>query len=108
MDFLSVIQVRGDAISISKTHPKHMGGVVGTDSRGDGSGFDELLFRALNGVNQTQLESDRLGTQMITDPDSVEPHDVTIVMAKANLPLSINKSVVDRAINAYTSIINIR
>ena len=108
MDFLSAVQVRGDAISISKTHPKHLGGVVGNGKKADGTGFDELLFQALNGVNQTQLESDRLGTQMITDPDSVEPHDVTIAMAKANLALSMTKSVVDRAINAYTSIINIR
>ncbi|MAG13918.1 MAG: flagellar hook-basal body complex protein FliE [Spirochaetales bacterium] len=108
MAFLSALQVHGDAVNISRTHPKHIGGVTGIASSPSGNDFEDLLIRALNGVNRIQLESDQLGTQMLTDPDSVETHDVTIAMAKANLALSITKSVVDRAISAYTSIINIR
>ena len=45
---------------------------------------------------------------MITDPDSVDVHDVTIALAEANLALSMTKAVVDRALAAYREIINVR
>jgi flagellar hook-basal body complex protein FliE len=45
---------------------------------------------------------------MITDPDSVNVHDVTVALAEANLALSMTKAVVDRALAAYREIINVR
>ena len=38
---------------------------------------------------------------MITDPESVDVHDVTIALAEANLSLSMTKAIIDRAIRAY-------
>lgn len=108
MAFFPTVQAHGDVVNLSKTHPKHMGGMVNGNTPAGGESFQDPLMRALNGVNQLQLTGDQLGTQMITDPDSVEAHDVTIAMAQANLALSMTKAVLDRAINAYTSIINIR
>jgi flagellar hook-basal body complex protein FliE len=45
---------------------------------------------------------------MITDPDSVDIHDVTIALAEANLSLSMTKAIMDRAIRAYQEIVNLR
>ena len=45
---------------------------------------------------------------MVTDPDSVDVHEVTIALAEANLALSITKAVADRALRAYQEIINVR
>ena len=108
MAFLTALQVNGDAVALARTHSAHMPGKfdpMGANRSGD---FGELLLRAMNGVNDLQLESDRLSTQMIVDPDSVEAHDVTIAMSKANLAVSLTKSVVDRALQAYSNIMNMR
>jgi len=62
----------------------------------------------LNTVNNLQLKSDELSRRLVTDPDSVDVHDVTIALAEANMALNITKSVVDRVIRAYRDIITAR
>ena len=72
------------------------------------AGFGDLLVQALGRTNEMQLDTMRLSQQMITDPDSVNIHDVTIAMAEANLSLSMTKAIADRAIKAYREIISTR
>lgn len=108
MAFLSALDVTGDTVNLARTHMAHLGGVndsVESDKNGD---FGALFMKALNGVSQMQLESEDLSTQLIINPDSVDAHDVTIALAKANLAVSMTKAVVDRALQAYSSIINLR
>jgi flagellar hook-basal body complex protein FliE len=45
---------------------------------------------------------------MITDPDSVDVHDVTISLAEANMALNITKAVLDRVVRAYRDITSAR
>jgi flagellar hook-basal body complex protein FliE len=73
-----------------------------------GMGFSEMLMKALNGVNDQQMDAYRLSDQFITEPGSVDIHDVTLGIAKANLSLSITKAIFDRAIRAYKELISIR
>lgn len=108
MAFLSAQQVSGDEIRMLRTNPKHISSIMDPPTGGENGDFAELLMKALNGVNQLQLDGDRLSQMMITDPDSVDVHDVTIALSKANLAVSITKEVVDRALRAYSDIINIR
>ena len=108
MAFLQALQVDGDTVNLLRTHPMHMGSITDTPKTGASGDFGAMLLKALNGVNQLELESNALSTQMITDPDSVDAHDVTIAMAEANLAVSLTKSVVDRALQAYSNIINMR
>ncbi len=70
--------------------------------------FGNLLLGALGSVNDSQLKSMDLTQQMVTNPDSVNVHDVTIALAEANLSLSMTKAIVDRALAAYREIINVR
>ena len=72
------------------------------------AGFGNLLAQALERTNEMQLATMRLSQQMITDPDSVNIHDVTIAMAEANLSLSMTKAIADRVIKAYREIISTR
>jgi len=104
MNLMGPMHVAGDSIRLAITNPGHLGGVVSEQ----GTGFEALLMQALNGANDLQIESDRLGQQMLINPDSVDTHDVTIAMAQANLAVSLTKAVVDGAIQAYNNIINIR
>ncbi|MBN1649385.1 MAG: flagellar hook-basal body complex protein FliE [Spirochaetales bacterium] len=94
------------------TDPKHLTGSLNhaqKDVLESGSKqFSEIIGSALGDVNRLQQESAQLSQLMITDPDQVDVHDVTIAMGKANLAVSITKAVVDGAIKAYKEIINMR
>jgi flagellar hook-basal body complex protein FliE len=67
-----------------------------------------MVMDELNTVNNLQLKSDELSRRLVTDPDSVDVHDVTIALAEANMALNITKAVVDRVIRAYRDIITAR
>ena len=108
MAFLTALQVNGDAIGLARTHSSHISGLNDPIKSGKEGDFSALVMKAINGVNQLQTESENLSTQMIINPDSVDAHDVTIAMSKANLAVSLTKAVVDRALQVYSSIINMR
>ncbi|NIZ19377.1 flagellar hook-basal body complex protein FliE [Entomospira culicis] len=70
--------------------------------------FTELLMSALDKTNQAQNEVERLTAQAIVEPDSVDIHEVTIAMAKANMTLSLSKAIIDRSISGFKDILNQR
>jgi|GEM_PF-272842 len=72
------------------------------------STFKDQLMSSLGKVNQSQQEYEKLVKKAITDPDSVETHDISIASAKAKMMLDVTKNVVDRVIQAYQSIVNLR
>ena len=106
--YLSAQQVSGHLVSLTGTDPRHLG-VPGTPSADTPvESFGKLFTQALGAVNSQQLDTMQLSQQMITDPDSVDIHDITIAMAEANLSLSMTKAIVDGAIKAYREIIAVR
>ena len=108
--FLQSGQASGHIISLKTTHPKHISesGFKGDTNPGVEKSFGDVLMSAFNDVNDIQIRTNELSEQMITDPDSVNVHDVTIALAEANLSISMTKAVVDRALRAYKEIIAIR
>ncbi len=127
MDLLSAAQAYGHRIALQTSDPRHIavgklavpgGGLLTTRAAapqtaasaaeaGEGS-FGGLFLQALGQVNAQQLRAQDLSQALITDPESVDIHDVTIALAEANLSLSMAKAVIDRAIRAYREIVNIR
>jgi flagellar hook-basal body complex protein FliE len=109
MEFLSARQVSGHVVELLRSDPRHLPRTAATPARaGVEESFGALLSRALGGVNADQLSAMELSQKLITDPDSVNVHDVTIALAQANLSLSMTKAVFDRAIQAYREIISTR
>ncbi len=108
--FIANNQAKGHIVNLLRTNAKHMFGTNENKVSGENTveSFGNLFANALNNVNNEQMESMELSELMITDPDSVNVHDVTIAMAEANLSLSMTKSIVDGVIKAYTNIINTR
>jgi len=100
----------GNHVSMATTSPLHMKAVKNSDPQEipSESSFADLVRKGLNEANQNQIESSDLFVKMITDPDSVEVHDVSIAMAKANMSLQMTKSIIDGAVRAYKDIINMR
>ncbi len=108
--FIPASEATGHLISLLKTDPRHLSG-----SQADQKvtpkpveSFGQLFNNALGAVNNLQIDSMALSQQMITDPDSVDVHDITIAMAEANLSLSMTKAIVDQAVKAYREIISLR
>ncbi len=109
MMYLNAGQVSGHEFALSRTDPRHYAGRLDPQIADVGRpGFASLLLDSLNSVNAQQQTADALAVQAVVDPDSVNTHDVTIAAAKANMSLSITKSVVDRVIQAYREIQNVR
>jgi flagellar hook-basal body complex protein FliE len=106
----NAVQAYGDVVRLARTDPRHFAG-FGEQAAAAPSperSFGDLLLGAVGSVNDSQLRSMDLTRRMITNPDSVNVHDVTIALAEANLALSMTKAIVDRALTAYREIINIR
>lgn len=68
------------------------------------SAFESLLMKGINGVNDSQLEVNAMEKKLITDPDSVDIHDVTIAMAKAQQSLSLAQTVIDRLVSGWNEL----
>jgi flagellar hook-basal body complex protein FliE len=118
MDLLSPLSVQGHVVELQRSDPRHLSGSVvagraagvpiSAASSGPEAGFGRLFFDALNNVNELQHTTMDLTEMMLTDPDSVDIHDVTVAIAEANLALSMTKAIMDKAIRAYQEVINTR
>lgn len=116
MTFMSAQQVSGHELVLARTDSRHFTGRLDPEpstasaagQSAQGGAFASMLLDSLNSVNDQQQTADQLAVQAVVDPESVNTHDVSIAAAKANLSLSITKSVVDRVIQAYREIQNVR
>lgn len=70
--------------------------------------FEEYLITAVKSMNEQQLDVNRLQQQLITDPDSVDIHDVTIAMSKARMSLNLAQTVIDRLVQGWNEITTTR
>ncbi len=109
MMYMSATQVTGHELRLARTDPRHLAGRLDPpppESRD--REFGSMLLDSLNTVSAQQHTAEGLSIRAITDPQSVNPHDVAIAAAKANLSLSITKAVIDRVVQAYREIQNVR
>ena len=112
-------------VSMLRTHPNHMGPM---DSPYTGSGkkiielekkigatditragtFEHAMLQALDRVSGTHQLASSLAQEAITNPDSVDPHDVTIAQGMANMSLNITRNILNRLVQGWRDIINTR
>ena len=70
--------------------------------------FSDYLIEAVNSVNSQQLEVSNLQEKIITNPDEVDIHDVTIAMSKARMSLNLAQTVIDRLVSGWNEITTTR
>lgn len=75
---------------------------------GQSKSFQSYLLDALNSVNSQQLDVTAVQEKLITDPDDVDIHDVTIAMAKARQSLNLAQTVIDRLVTGWNEITTTR
>lgn len=109
MKILGNDEVRGADVVLKAVNPRHikLEKTTSSDDSVEKSFFD-MLSGALGKVNNLQIEQDKLTQQMLVDPESVSIHSVMIASQKAELALSLAKSVTDRVVRAYNEITNMR
>ncbi len=92
-------------------------GVKGVDSKtqaasitpaGNTKSFQDYLMEAVNTVNSQQLDVTSLQEKIITNPDEVDIHDVTIAMSKARMSLNLAQTVIDRLVTGWNEITTTR
>lgn len=104
------------SISMIRTDPAHAG-VSGLTSIIPGKenpnsvqnqktfgSFESYLVNAVSEMNNQQNEVSHVQEKLITDPDSVDIHDVTTAMAKAQMSLSLAQTVIDRLITGWNEL----
>ena len=70
--------------------------------------FQSYLLDALSTVNGQQLDVTNVQEKLITNPDDVDIHDVTIAMAKARQSLNLAQTVIDRLVTGWNEITTTR
>ena len=96
-------------LQMARTNPDHVvGRFAPIPAAGEADTFRDALVGSLEEVNGAQVAHEELSVQAVLDPESVEAHDLTIAAAKANVALGITRNVVDRVIQAYRDITNLR
>ncbi len=110
MSLIDASSAVGNIVQMTRTNAGHLdsNGNKGLSVGEDRNSFGNLVADALGRVSDQQLNADQLFQKMITSPDEVEPHDVTIAMAQAEMSLNLTKAIVDRAVKAYNDITAMR
>ncbi len=93
-----------------KTNAKHIGGQEYMPSNPNhiAGSFAQALNQALENANALQLDAEKLQVQMVTRPEEVDPHQVSIAQTKAELALSLTKAVTTRLVNGFKELQNFR
>jgi len=75
-----------------------------TSSAQPARSFQEYLMEAVNTVNNQQMDVSDLSEKLITSPDEVDVHDVTIAMSKARMSLNLAQTVIDRLVTDWNEL----
>lgn len=73
-----------------------------------GKSFQDYLMEAVNTVNSQQLDVTNIQEKLVTSPDEVDVHDVTIAMSKARMSLNLAQTVIDRLVSGWNEITTTR
>jgi flagellar hook-basal body complex protein FliE len=117
-------------LDMRMTHPRHLSagtytraggftGPVGQSITGlekiTGAGavtragtFEEVMLLALDRVSAEDKFAGDLAQKAITEPDTVDIHDLTIAQAKAGMSLDITREILSRLVQGWRDIINTR
>jgi flagellar hook-basal body complex protein FliE len=98
---------KGDVIASGKALSQ-LGNTIGAEAVIRAGAFEDTMLKALDRVSADQQFADGLMQAAITEPGSVDTHDITIAQAKANMSLNITRTVLNRIVQGWRDLINAR
>lgn len=110
MNIVSREMAIGDKVFLQRTDKMHFNdeGIIKKEMEDPEKSFAGVFFKAVEEANSLQQEADELEEKMILYPEEVNIHEVMIASEKARLSVSLLKTVVEKAIRAYTDIVTMR
>ena len=75
---------------------------VGSDSKGS---FGELLGKAIQDLNNMQLDADRKIEDMVVGRGNVTPHEAMIALEKADVAFQLMNQVRSKIVRAYEEVL---
>ncbi|MDR3172013.1 MAG: flagellar hook-basal body complex protein FliE [Treponema sp.] len=116
--------VPASQVPLRVTNPKHfasaaavnpagqtlseLGNKVGAEAALRSGTFEDVMLQALDKVSAQQHTANNLIQAAITEPGSVDVHDITIAQANASLSLNITRTVLSRLVQSWKDLINTR
>lgn len=101
--------IKGHMVNLITSNPLHFSDRPAEPRDDDvAASFSEALSKALGKVNDLQVDAEDMEQKMIHSPESVDIHTVMIGMQKAEIAMTLAKSVRDEAIRTYRELMNLR
>lgn len=107
---INSIAPNGNMVKMFTTDPLHYTGEAPLKRTSDdvSGSFADMLNSAMAKTNDLQVDAEGLMKKMVTEPESVDIHQVMIATQKAEIALGVTKAVRDGALNAYRELMNLR
>ncbi len=77
-------------------------------SQPEQGGFSDLLKNAVQSVNNTQQQADRVATEFQTPGSNVQMSEVMVALQKANVSFQAMVEVRNKLVSAYQEIMNMQ
>ena len=102
--------VNGDIVNLKVSQKNHIANNSKKHINSDPvtKSFSNLFTKMISEVNNLELKSSDLTTQMAINPDSVNIHDVQIAAEQAQMAILLTKGITDRVIRAYKELTSLR
>ncbi|MDR0539303.1 MAG: flagellar hook-basal body complex protein FliE [Spirochaetaceae bacterium] len=81
-------------------------GVYGPNN--GGVSFSEEMLKSIDKVSTLENRASALAEEAITNPGSIDAHDLTIAEAEASMALNIARTILNRLTQAWRDVINAR
>jgi len=99
----------GSTVEMKTTNPLHHSDKPAL-GHGDNvaASFAEMFNNAFGKVNDLQVDAESLLQQMMYEPGSIDIHTVMIAQQRAEVAMSLARSVRDEAVRSYRELMNLR
>ena len=105
---VSAVRVYAPQVESSRSRMVSSSEMIDNASRPQTASFEQTLLKAFDEMNSLQMEPARLAEEMIVNPESVDVHDITIAMSRANLSLRLAQTVVERVVRGWSDLTTAR
>ena len=104
------VSFNGNIVKMFTSDPLHHTGEAPLKRTSDdvSGSFADMLNSAVAKTNDLQVDAEGLMKKMVTEPESVDIHQVMLATQKAEIALGLTKAVRDGALNAYKELMNLR
>ena len=105
---VSAVRVYAPQVESPRSKMASSSEMIDNATRPQTMSFEQTLLKAFDEMNAQQMEPARLAEEMIVNPDSVDVHDITIAMSRANLSLRLAQTVVERVVRGWSDLTSAR